>query len=87
MFQTSEITKLLDVMIGPTSPIGNDSEDRDRLEHLKQLIDIVNWCLDGMLDAAEAPNPYGESSVNEIKFTARQAMLDWHEWIEGSLEL
>ena len=47
-FETSEITKLLDVLIGDVEAVGETNEDNRRLDNLKTLIDVTNWCLDGL---------------------------------------
>ena len=43
MFETGEITKLLDVLIGKTEAVGETNEDKRRLDNLKTLIDVTNW--------------------------------------------
>lgn len=48
LFETSEITKLLDVLIGKTDAVGETNEDNRRLDNIKTLIDVTNWCLDGL---------------------------------------
>ena len=46
LFEAKEITKLLDMLIGKVEAVGETNEDERRLDNLKTLIDVTNWCLD-----------------------------------------
>ena len=86
MFETEEITKLLDVLIGKVEAVGETNEDNRRLDNLKTLIDVTNWCLDG-LDFAMASG-YGrpEWSMAEISYTAQCALDEYGKWIAEVLD-
>lgn len=81
MFETSEITKLLDVLIGKTEAVGETNEDERRLDNLKTLIDVTNWCLDGLQFAMESGCGRAEYSMAEISYTAQCALDEYGRWI------
>lgn len=78
------INMLLDNLIGDTEAVGDTWRDHDRLINLKTLIDVVNFCLDGVKRSAESEG--FEYSVVENRETARGALLDWRDWINEVLE-
>lgn len=86
MFETSEITKLLDVLIGKTEAVGETNEDERRLDNLKTLIDITNWCLDGLQFAMASGYGRAERSMAEISYTAQCALDEYGRWISDVLE-
>ena len=86
MFETSEITKLLDVLIGKTEAVGETNEDERRLENLKVLIDVTNWCLDGLQFAMASGYGRVEYSMAEISYTAQCALDEYGRWISDVLE-
>lgn len=86
MFETSEITKLLDVLIGKTEAVGETNEDKRRLDNLKTLIDVTNWCLDGLEFAIASGRDRPEYSMAEISFTAQCALDEYGRWIADVLD-
>lgn len=80
VFESKEIIKLLDYLVGNTQAVGETYADEKALDNLKTLIDITNWCLDGV---RQASNDYGrpEWSMNNIGFTAKCALDDYREWL------
>lgn len=78
------INILLDNLIGDTEPVGDTWIDHDRLINLKTLIDVVNYCLDGVMRSAESEG--FEYSVVENRETARGALLEWRDWINEVME-
>lgn len=86
MFETSEITKLLDVLIGETEAVGETNEDERRLDNLKTLIDVTNWCLDGLQFAMASGYGRPEYSMAEISYTAQCALDEYGRWIADVLE-
>lgn len=85
-FETSEITKLLDVLIGQTEAVGETYEDERRLDNLKTLIDVTNWCLDGLQFAMESGYGRAEWSMAEISYTAQCALGEYGTWIDDTLD-
>ena len=82
-FNHMEIEKLLDALIGNTEPVADSAIDEKINENLMLLIDTVNWCLDGVYDAARHRNsPYGSQRV--IGERAYAAMLEWKVWLEDA---
>ena len=86
MFETGEITKLLDVLIGKTEAVGETYEDERRLDNLKTLIDVTNWCLDGLQFAMASGYGRAEYSMAEISYTAQCALDEYGRWISDVLE-
>lgn len=85
-FETSEITKLLDVLIGETDAVGETYADERRLDNLKTLIDVTNWCLDGLEFAMASGYGRPEYSMKEISQTAQCALAEYGKWIAEVLE-
>ena len=80
-FETSEITKLLDALIGDVEAVGETNEDNRRLDNLKALIDVTNWCLDGLQFAMASGYGRPEWSMAEISYTAQRALDEYGKWI------
>ncbi len=85
-FETNEIIKLLDMLIGKVEAVGETNEDERRLDNLKTLIDVTNWCLDGLQFAIASGYGRFEHSVKQISFTAQCALDDYGKWIAEVLE-
>lgn len=82
---SKEITEVLDVLIGETEPIGETNYDEKVLENLKTLIDVMNWCLDGVAYAQEYIH-FPQHSIHQVGFTAQCAMQEWAEWLKERIE-
>ena len=80
-----EIIKLLTCLLGGTEAIGDSAYDEVVKENLKKLIDITNWCLDGISQSAETRHRY-ESSMRDVGETAFSALCEYKEWIEERIE-
>ena len=85
MFESKEITKLLDVMIGKTEAVGESDEDERRLDNLRTLIDVTNWCMDGLQFAMDSGQGRPEASMREIGYTAQSALDEYRSWIDDLL--
>lgn len=79
-FNSSEIIKLIDNLVGNTEAVGESNVDEKALENLKILIDITNWCLDGIHQSSEACGR-PEWSMNKIGFTAKCALDEYRVWL------
>lgn len=78
--KSSEICKLLEIIVGESEPIADSAIDEIREENLKTLIDIGNWILDGLLYTAEHhKDPYFSSQA--IGERAYATMIEWKEWL------
>ena len=86
MFETKEITKLLNVLIGDVEAVGETNEDNRRLDNLKMLIDVTNWCLDGLQFAMASGYGRPEYSMAEISYTAQCALDEYGRWIADVLD-
>lgn len=78
---SGEITKLLGILIGSTEPIGESNYDEKVMENLKTLIDVTNWCLDGVAYARDYIGRC-EWSMNKVGFDAQCALQEWEQWIK-----
>ena len=85
-FETNEITKLLDMLVGEVEAVGETYEDERRLDNLKTLIDVTNWCLDGLQFAMASGYGRPEYSMAEISYTAQCALNEYGRWITEVLE-
>ena len=81
-FDTNEITKLLSVMIGGTEPYADSAIDEGIENNVKTLIDVINWCFDGMYYAARHRKSEYQSA-REIGERAYAALLEWKNWLAG----
>ena len=84
-FESKEIIKLLDKLIGCTEAVGETNEDEKIEQNLMTLIDVTNWCLDGIYQSSETMGR-PEYSMNKIGFRAKGALLDYKEWLEKVTE-
>ena len=79
-WESKEIAKIIDTLIGSTEPVADSAIDEKVNRNLMVLIDVINWCLDGVYDAARhRKSPYG--SQRDVGERAYAAMLEWKDWI------
>lgn len=83
--ESKEIIKVLDILIGKTEATGSQLEDSYRLDNLKVLIDVTNWCMDGLQYAMGSGQGRFEVSVREIGYTAQSALDEYRSWIDDLL--
>lgn len=80
-----EIIKLLEILIGATEAVGYSAVD-DRIEsNLKTLIDIANWCMDGVSQSASTRHR-PEKSMRIVGERAFSALCEWEEWLKERIE-
>lgn len=82
---SGEMIRIIDDLIGPTKPCGAIELDEERLHNLKNLIDITNWCLDGLLQSAEYRNSCADL-VNKNGELTFATMLECKTWLEEILK-
>lgn len=85
-FETKEITKLLNMMIGDVEAVGETNEDNRRLDNLKTLIDVTNWCLNGLQFAMASGYGRPEYSMAKISYTTQCALDEYGKWIADVLD-
>ena len=83
--KSNEITKVLDVLIGEVEAVGETIADERRLDNLKTLIDVTNWCLDGLEFAMESGQGRVEWSMQEISYKAQGALDEYRTWLNNLL--
>ena len=81
----AEIIKLLDELIGDTTAIGSEGHDKNALKNLKTLIDVTNWCLDGVSQSAYTRHHVAHS-MRVTGETAFGALAEWREWLTERIE-
>ena len=85
-FNSQEIIKLVDKLIGPTTAIGDSALDKTIDNNLRNLIDLVNWALDGIADSARTRHR-SEESMRITGERAFSALCEWKDWIEETINL
>ncbi len=81
----SEIIKLLDILIGGTEAVGDSATDKKVEENLMKLIDVTNWCIDGIAQSAETRHK-PEYSMREIGERAFSALDEIRNWLQERIE-
>ena len=61
--------------------VGETNEDEKIEQNLMTLIDVTNWCLDGIYQSSETMGR-PEYSMNKIGFRAKGALLDYKKWLD-----
>ena len=80
-----EIIKLLDNLIGPTEPYGDDVVDLARRDNLRILLEITDWCLDRIYFSLKGINS-SQNSSRIIGNMAKSAFEDYEQWIKERLD-
>lgn len=86
MFNSREIIKVVDQLVGPTTTVGSSAFDKEIDKNLKNLIDLVNWALDGIADSARTRH-CSEESMRITGERAFSALCEWKDWIEATINL
>ena len=81
---SGEIIKLLDNLIGPTEPYGDSAIDLARKENLNVLLNVTDWCLDGILYALQGLSSE-RASEKKLGIIAENAFKDYEQWIKERL--
>lgn len=82
---SQEIIRLLDILIGNTNATGDSDADIAVKGNVAQLIDITNWCLDGLLWSAKTRHNV-EASMRDIGETAFSAICDYADWCRRAID-
>ena len=83
--KSNEITKVLDVLIGEVEAVGETNADERRLDNLKTLIGVTNWCLDRLQYAMESGQGRVEASMHTISYTAQLILDEYKTWLNELL--
>lgn len=84
--KSCEIIKLVDLMIGPTTAVGESNIDNEIEKNIKNAIDIVNWLLDGIAESAKTRHR-PEYSMRNIGERAFSAMCEWKDWLDNIINM
>lgn len=79
---SQEIIKLLDNLIGATEAVGDSAQDEQIEKNLMTLIDVTNWCLDGVFQSSATCGRI-EDSMRRVGWRAKSALFEWESWLEG----
>lgn len=82
--ESKEITKVLNILIGDTKPVGDTWADEKRFDNLIKLCYVTDWCLNRIAIASESFNR-PEASVQTIGTTAKKYLTDTKTWVEEHL--
>ena len=80
-----EIIKLLEILIGNTEAVGDSAVDDKIDSNLKTLIDIANWCMDGVSQSASTRHR-PEYSMRKVGERAFSALCEWEEWLKERIQ-
>ena len=80
-----EIIKLLGVLIGDVEAIGDSAIDRKIEANLKTLIDITNWCLDGIHQSSCTRHRF-EGSMRDVGERAFSSLVEFRDWLNEVIE-
>ena len=76
-----EIVKLLDNLIGPVEAIGETNADERIYKNLQTLIDVTNWCLDGIHQSSFTCGR-SEYSMHKVGYDAKCALGEYRMWLD-----
>ena len=80
-----EIIKLLEILIGTTEAVGDSAVD-DKIEsNLKTLIDVTNWCLDGIHHSSWTRHRV-EGSMRDVGERAFASLVEFRDWLNEVIE-
>lgn len=82
---SQETIKVLDALIGRTEAVGDSWEDEKIEENLRTLIDVINWCLDGVYQSSSTRDSV-EYSMRVVGSRAYEALLDYKKWLDEMLD-
>lgn len=85
-FNSREIIYIVDKLIGTTTAVGDSASDEIIDKNLRNLIDIVNWALDGIADSAKTRHRW-EASMRNTGERAFSALCEWKDWIDATINL
>lgn len=80
-----EIIKLLWILIGTTEAVGDSAIDNKVEINLKTLIDVANWCMDGVSQSASTRHR-PEYSMRKVGERAFSALCEWEEWLKERIQ-
>ena len=75
-FTSDEIIKLTSALVGSVHPVADSSIDRDIMDNVKTMIDVVNWALGEMSESAGNRHSY-YGSQRDVGERAYSALLEW----------
>ena len=85
----TEIIRLLEILIGPTTAVGESNADEQIYRNMQTLVDVVNWGLNSIHTSSfTCGRP--EYSMNKVGFDAKCALDEWRMWLEdvcGEMEV
>ena len=80
-----EIIKVLGKLIGATEAVGDSAIDHKVEGNLKTLIDVTNWCIDGVNQSSWTRHR-PEGSMRDVGERAFSALEEWRDWLTERIE-
>lgn len=80
-----ELIKVVDVLIGETTAVGESNADEQIMKNLKAAIDLVDWLLDGIAESAKTRHRF-EGSMKDIGMTAFNTLNEWKYWLTEEVD-
>lgn len=77
---SQELINLVDNLIGPTEASGLHDVDKQIEKNVMTLIDLTNWCLDGLLMASNTRHSFC-ASERDIGKRAFIALCEYSDWL------
>ena len=77
----TEIIRLLEIIIGPTTAVGETNADERIHDNLRTLIDVANWGLE-RVHTSSFTCGRSEWSMHKVGFDAKCALDEWRMWLE-----
>ena len=81
----NEIIKLLGILIGGTEAVGDSEADNKIEANLKTLIDVTNWCLDGIHKSSRTRHRF-ERSMRDVGERAFASLAEIRDWLNEVIE-
>ena len=82
---SQEIIKVLGALIGSTEAVGDSWTDEKIEKNLMTLIDVTNWCLDGVYQSSSTRDRI-EYSMRIVGSRAYEALFDYKKWLDEVLD-
>ena len=84
-FTAEDITRLLDILVGASTAVGDSAVDNKIMDNLNTVIDICEWCLDRLDDAAKTKDR-PEATMNKIGSHAYSYIGGIKDWANRVFE-
>ena len=81
IFTSEDITRLLNIIVGSSTAVGDSAADRQIAKNLEMVIDVCEWCLD-RLDESAKTMERPEGSMRDIGTHAYSYICGIKDWAD-----